>query len=225
MLYKLLVENASSDYARFSSSLIPGCRKMYGVRIPVLRNIAKKLAKEQYPQCLMELTDDSFEETMLQGFIIGYARIDLDERLRRLAEFVPKIDNWSINDSVCITMKFTTGNRARVWEFLKKYLNSNREFEVRFAVIMLMDFYLTEEYIDQVLEIYENIRLLDYYVMMGVAWSLATAYDKFPEKTMQILQNGKLPKPTCRKAIQKMIESHRVSEADKQILREMRNLK
>ena len=87
---------------------------------------------------------------------------------------------------------------------------------------MLMDYYLTEEYIDKVLKIYDNIQNEGYYVKMGVAWAISMAYVKFPEKTMKLLKNNHLDNFTYNKAIQKMIESYRIDEKTKQILKEMK---
>ena len=109
-----------------------------------------------------------------------------------------------------------------MWKYIQKYLSSHREFELRFAIIMIMDYYLTREYIDQVLAIYDSIQNEGYYVKMGVAWALSMAYVKFPEKTMRLLQNNHLDDFTYNKALQKMIESYQIDKETKQRLKEMK---
>lgn len=217
-----LFEMQDKKYQQFHSGLCPNVDDIIGVRIPELRKLAKQIAKENAQEYL-ELTQKKYyEERMLQGFIIGYMKSDLEERLKYLDQFVPVIDNWAICDCCCSTFKFTNKYPKEMWNYIQKYLSSNKEFELRFAIIMLMDYYLTEEYIDKVLKIYDNIQNEGYYVKMGVAWAISMAYVKFPEKTMKLLKNNHLDNFTYNKAIQKMIESYRIDEKTKQILKEMK---
>ena len=109
-----------------------------------------------------------------------------------------------------------------MWDFLVPYLKSGKEFQIRFATVMLMDYYLTEEYIEKVLDIYDGIRHDGYYVKMGVAWGIATAYAKFPDITHRYMKNSGLDDFTYNKAIQKMLESNRVCDDAKKILRTMK---
>ena len=89
---------AEPAYRDFSSSLLPGTEHILGVRLPALRKIARKLAKENWLENLARCTQDSFEEIMLQGFIIGYAKAPLPDILEQIAAFLPKINNWSVCD-------------------------------------------------------------------------------------------------------------------------------
>lgn len=209
-------------YQEFHKGLCPNVEDIIGVRIPDLRKIAKQIAKENPREYLEKIPKEYYEEKMLQGFVIGYMKASLEEKLRYLDKFVPAIDNWAICDCCTSTYKFTNQYQKEVWEYLKKYLNSNKEFELRFAIIMLMDYYLTEEYIDEVLKIYDNIHHDGYYVKMGVAWALSVCYVKFPERTMKFLKNNNLDDFTYNKALQKMIESYRVDEKTKQLFRKMK---
>ena len=209
-------------YQEFHKGLCPNVEDIIGVRIPDLRKIAKQIAKENPREYLEKIPKEYYEEKMLQGFVIGYMKASLKEKLRYLDKFVPAIDNWAICDCCTSTYKFTNQYQKEVWEYLKKYLNSNKEFELRFAIIMLMDYYLTEEYIDEVLKIYDNIHHDGYYVKMGVAWALSVCYVKFPERTMKFLKNNNLDDFTYNKALQKMIESYRVDEKTKQLFRKMK---
>lgn len=213
-----LIALAEGNYQVLSSSLIPGCNNMIGCRIPGLRSLAKEICKTDFRKYLENPAEDYFEETMLQGFVIGYAKMDIDERLFYAAEFIPKIKDWAVNDGFCSTFKVAIKNREKVWDFLLPYAKSEKEFEIRVAAVMYMDYYLTEEYIDKVLEMLFSMKQDDYYAMMGIAWALATAYAKFPEQTRAAL-DWDWPKATLNKAIQKMCESFRVSEEDKIELR------
>ena len=218
MVKERLYAMAEEKYRDFSGALIPGCTNILGCRIPPLRLLAKEIAKTDFRSYLDDAADDWFEETMLQGFVIGYAKMDMEERLLYTEKFIPKINNWSINDGFCATLKATRNNRDRVWEFLLPYAKSDKEFEIRVAAVMYMDYFLTEEYIDKVLRMLFDMKQDDYYAMMGIAWALATAYAKFPEKTEKAL-DWKWSQATLNKAIQKMCESYRISEEDKVELR------
>jgi len=217
-----LFELQDKAYQEFHSGLCPNVNDIIGVRIPNLRKLAKQIAKENAKEYLEKVPKEYYEEKMLQGFVIGYMKASLEEKLAYLDKFVPVIDNWAICDCCCSTFKFTSKYPKEMWEYLQKYLSSNKEFELRFAIIMLMDYYLIEEYIDQVLAIYNNISHEGYYVKMGIAWAISVCYVKFPEKTMKLLQNNHLDDFTYNKALQKMIESYRIDDRTKQKLKEMK---
>ena len=110
----------------------------------------------------------------------------------------------------------------KVFEFIQQYISSKNEFEVRFAVIMLMDYYLTDEYIDEVFKIYNEIKLDKYYVKMAVAWGISVAFVKYENKTREFLKNNSLDKFTFNKTLQKIIESNRVSKEAKDEMRGMK---
>lgn len=205
-------------YKEFSKSLIPGCENMLGCRIPALRQLAKEIVKTDFRIYLENATEDFFEETMLQGFVIGYAKMGIEERLLYAGKFIPKIKDWSVNDGFCSTFKVAASDRERVWEFLLPYAKSTKEFEVRVAAVMYMDYFLTKDYIDKVLKMLFSMKQDEYYAMMGIAWALATAYAKFPEETKEAL-DWEWPVRTLNKAIQKMCESYRISDEDKIELR------
>lgn len=219
---KKLFELQDKTYQEFQSGLCPNINNIIGVRIPNLRKLAKQIAKENQKEYLEKNSKEYYEEKMIQGFVIGYMQASIEEKFTYLDQFVPIIDNWAICDCCVSTYKFTNQYQKEVWEYLKKYLISNREFELRFAIIMLMDYYLTEEYIDEVLKIYDYIKHEGYYVKMGVAWALSACYIKFPDKTMKFLKNNHLDDFTYNKALQKMIESYRIDEETKQKLRTMK---
>lgn len=217
-----LFELQDKEYQKFHSGLCPNVNNIIGVRIPDLRKIAKQIAQENPKEYLESIPKEYYEEIMLQGFVIGYMKADLQEKLKYLDKFVPKIDNWAVCDCSVSTFKFVEKNQEEVWEYLQKYLRSEKEFELRFAIIMLMDYYLKEEYIDQVLSIYDQIRHDGYYVKMAVAWAISMAYVKFSEKTWEFLQNNHLDDFTYNKALQKMVESYRVDNKTKEKIKKMK---
>lgn len=213
------------EYQKFNQKLCPDTKKkMLGIRVPALRKLAQKIVKEyDWKEFLKHADDNCFEEVLLQGFVIGYAKIEIDEKLQLIKWFVPKIDSWAISDTFCPTLKIKTKDLPKVWDFILPYLNSTQEFDVRFSVIMMLDYYLTEEYVDQVLEKLDQISHDGYYVKMAVAWTIAEIGIKFNEKAMQYLQGeNHLDKFTFNKALQKMRESYRIETTQKEILKQMK---
>lgn len=210
------------EYQKFHTSLCPGTNNIIGVRVPVLRNVAKEIVKGDWRTYLKTAQNEYYEEIMLQGMVIGLAKMELQERLEYIKKFVPKIDNWAVCDVTCAGLKFTQKYMKEMWEFLRPYINSDKEFEIRFGVVMLLDFYITEEYITQVLRILNNIHHEGYYVKMSVAWAISICYIKFPKETMELLQNNELDTFTYNKALQKIIESYRVTKEDKERIRKMK---
>lgn len=202
---------AEEKYKKFSSALIPGCNNMLGVRIPLLRTYAKKIAKEDYDTYLKNASDDTFEELLLQGLVIGYLNIDFDRITQYCDSFIPKINNWSVNDSFCSGMKCFKANQEEGFEYVKKYLFSDKEFESRAAIILLMNYYLNPEYIDQVYDLLSLIRNDAYYVKMAVAWTYTTAYTKYPDKTLESLLHNTLDDVTRKMINKKVNESNKIT--------------
>lgn len=217
-----LLELADTDYQKFAAALIPTINNLVGVRLPELRKLAKRIAKDDWRAYLKEADNQYFEETMLQGMVIGYAGADIEESLRCTADFVPKIDNWSVCDSFCIGLKFTKTNKVRVWDFLQPYLKSEQEYELRFGVVMLLNFYIEEDYINEVLELLDRMKHDGYYIKMAVAWAVSVCYVKLPEPTMAYLRTCSLDDFTYNKALQKMMESFRVDKETKLLIRSMK---
>jgi len=217
-----LTELADPEYRQFSAALIPNIRNILGVRLPELRKLAKKIAKSDWRAYLAQAENEFFEETMLQGMVIGYAKADIEEILRYIADFVPKIDNWSVCDSFCSGLKFAKTNKRRVWDFLQPYLTSENEYDVRFGVVMLLQYYMDEEHIHSVLGLLDRVKHEGYYAKMAVAWALSICYVKFPEPTMAYLNNNTLDDVTYNKALQKITESYRVDQKTKALIRSMK---
>lgn len=217
------------EYAKFNKKLCPDTNKeIIGIRLPILRKIAKEFAKKEewknYLDEAINIYDDKyFEEVILQGLIIGYAKIDLNEKLKYIKAFIPKIDSWAISDTVIPTFKFKEYDLEKVWKFTLPYTKSDKEFEIRFAVIMMLDYFLTEEYVDRVIAQLDKIKTDKYYAQMAIAWTLAEIGIRFSDKAMVYLNiENRLDKFTYNKTLQKMIESYRVDDSTKSLLRQMK---
>lgn len=196
---------------------------MLGIRVPIIRNLAKTLLKENSLDTLLkEFTDEYFEEVLLEGIIIAYAKIPLEEKLPYIKSFVPKIDSWAISDTFVPTLKLKEKDLNMAWNFILPYTKSTEQFDVRFSVIMMLDYFLTEEYVDKVLIEIDKIKHDGYYVKMGIAWLVAEIGIKFNDKAIEYLKNNNLDNFTHNKAIQKMRESYRISPEQKEYLKSLK---
>lgn len=218
---QLLIGLADNKYKEFNQKLCPDTKKkMFGIKVPEIRKLAKNILKEyDLEESLNHVQDEYFEEVLLQGIIIGYSKKSFEEKLKFIKEFIPKIDSWAISDTFVPSLKINKNDLNKAWNFILPYTKSDKEFDVRFAIIMMLDYFITEEYVDKVLEEIDKIKHDGYYVKMGIAWTIAEIAIKFNNKAIGYLKNNHLDKFTHNKAIQKMIESRRISDKQKEYLK------
>lgn len=217
-----LEQLAEPDYKEFSSRLLPGVDNIIGVRLPHLRKMAKSIASDEWLTYVTEESLVYFEETMLQGMLIGTLRLDIEEVLSLVADFVPKINNWSVCDSFCSGLKIVKKHKKRVWEFIFPYLRSEKAFEIRFAVVIMIFYFIDKHNIREVLIALDSISHNNYYVKMAVAWAVSICYVTLPEITMTYLKSNNLDNDTYNKALQKICESLRIDKATKTIVKQMK---
>lgn len=216
-----LICAAEEEYKEFQKSLIPGMQKILGVRMPKVRQIAKDIAKKEFREYLEQakvgITADSYyEELLVEGCVIGYGKMSLESRFAYLDALVPKINNWAVCDCCCSTYKFMQKAQEESFAYLQKWLKSDKEYELRFGIVSLLDHFVNEDYIDYLLSICNEIHHEGYYVKMAAAWALSVCYVKFPEKTERLLRNNQMDDFTHNKAIQKIRESFRVDKERKE---------
>lgn len=221
-LLQKLASLAEPDYRRFSLGLLPGVYELAGVRLPQLRRLARAIARENGRDYQRILGGGTFEEQMLQGMVIGALGLEIAPLLEEVGGFVPKIDNWSVCDSFCAGLRFREADAARVFDFLPPYLTDDREFFARFGAVMLLERFIDEAHIDEVLARLTAVRCQAHCARMAVAWALSVAFVQFPAQTREVLRGDALDEVTRAKAIQKIIESRRVDALAKEELRALR---
>lgn len=223
---KKLFELADPKYKEFHGGLCPGTENIIGVRVPVLRKYAQELFKEKHwKQTIEEIDNEYYEEIMLQGMLIGQAKTeDINTILKYVEKYVPQIDNWAICDVFCAGLKITKKYKKEMWNCIQKYLKSDKEFEIRFAVVMILDYYIDEEHLKEDFKIFDDIKHEGYYVKMAVAWAISVCLIKYYEDTLEYLKKSKIDNWTYNKAIQKAIESYRISDEKKQELRKIKKI-
>ncbi len=209
-------------YKEFHSSLSPNVENIIGVKVPILRSYAKELYKNNKLEDI-KIKDDYQEELMLQGMLIGFqVKEPIEKVIKQVENFVPKINSWAVCDIFCAGLKITKRYPKEMFKLVQKYLKSKKEFEIRFSLVMLLDYYITDEYIDEVLKIIDSIKSNKYYVQMANAWAISVSLVKYYDKTMDYLKTSNLDDFTYNKGIQKAIESYRLKDKQKDNLRKMK---
>ena len=220
---EFLEENTDPGYRKFHSSLLPGVDNIMGVRLPALRKFSQNLAKMQWRDWFEQADDQWYEETMLRGLVVAYARMDCEERLKYVRKFVPDINSWGVCDCFCSTLKDADKYPQEYWEFIEPYLTSEKEYEARFAAVMLLGHFVKREYLKESIRRLESITQQGYYAKMAVAWAVSVYFAAFPDEMLTYLQDGhKLDEFTYKKSLQKITESYRVDKEMKKIIKEMR---
>ena len=218
-LKKWIVENSDKEYQKFSSSLLPNVKNIFGVRLPVLRKLAKKLAKQK---CYIKNSAPCFEEIMLQGFVIAEIQCSDEEKQKMIIDFILKIDNWSVCDSFCCSLKCVKNNPETWWNWLQQFVFSEKEFEIRFGLVMLIFHFVNSNYVHQILNIIPRVNTDKYYAQMAMAWLIAECYIKHPDLVIDFIKNNNLPNDVHNKAIQKICESQRIDKETKTYLKEIK---
>lgn len=223
---------ADEKYREFHSALVPGEDSIIGVRIPVLRKYAKELYsswKGTGGELITLIGDEYYEEIMLQGMITGMQKVPADvsqeELFSMIKGFVPKISNWAVCDTFCAGLKQVKKCREQTYGFLRSYLNSDKEYEIRFGLVMLLDYYTDEEHLRDIFDICEDIRGMCrkfYYVSMAAAWLLSICFVRFYDETRAFMSDCSLDDLTYNRALQKARESLRITAEQKKELQTMK---
>lgn len=216
-------ENIDLEYLKFHSKLVNDVKNINGVRVPILRSIAKDVSKmSNVNEYLENPILDSYEQIMIYGLTIGYLKLDINGFKKYLKKFIPYIDNWAVCDTVVSNLKNIKKNKDVLYNFVLEYLNSSEEFSQRFAIIILMDYYLDDKYYMEVLEKLINIKSDKYYVNMAISWLVSTCYIKYPKYILNLLKDRKFNIWVHNKSIQKIIESNRIDKKEKENLRKLK---
>jgi len=196
----------------------------FGISVPELKKFAKRIAKEDYKEFLDNNRFETFELRLLHAFVLGYAKDDIETLLGYFERFMPYVDDWAVNDSLCQSFKIARKYPQTVWDFLMRYKKSDKEFESRIVSVMLLSHYLNDKYINKVIKVLDCLNADDYYSQIGIAWAIATVMGKYPELCLTYLQSNDchLNATTYSKTIRKIIESFRVGDDMKNTVRTLR---
>ena len=216
---KNLLSMQDEKYRSFQVKLFPTVdpQTVIGVRTPELRSYAKKLLKEEGVSAfLSDLPHRYFDENQLHAFILSELK-DYEKCMQEVNRFLPYVDNWATCDQM--SPKVFKKHRPQLLEQIRTWLKSEKTYTIRFAIGMLMEHYLDDGFDLSCPETVAEIRSGEYYVNMMIAWYFATALAKQYEGIIPFIENRKLDAWTHNKAIQKAVESYRITPEQKEYLK------
>ena len=209
-------------YRDFQAKLMPTMNpeNVIGVRTPELRKLAKQLAKrEDVDEFLDSLPHKYFDENQLHAFIISEIK-DYEKCLDRLEAFLPYVDNWATCDQM--SPKIFKKHRAKLMQEIERWIESDYTYTVRFAIGMLMEHFLDEDFDIVYADMVADVHSEEYYINMMIAWYFATALAKQYDAIIPYLIEQRLDTWTHNKTIQKAVESYRITPEQKTYLRTLR---
>lgn len=219
---KELKKLQDKGYREMQVTIIPSLEadSIIGVRTPALRQLAKEFAKrEDISEFLSDLPHKFFEENQLHAFILSGMK-DAESCIRLVDEFLPYVDNWATCDQM--SPKVFKKHKQLLLEYVDKWIRSEHTYVKRFAIGMLMEHFLDEDFKTSYLTKVSKIRSEEYYVNMMIAWYFATALAKQYEDTLPFIEKQKLDKWTHNKSIQKAVESYRITPEQKEYLKTLK---
>ena len=222
MILDRLYALQDTKYRDFQGKLIPTIdpKAIIGVRTPDLRTLAKELAKQEDIGTFLDtLPHTYFDENQLHAFILSELK-DYDQCIARIKEFLPYIDNWATCDQ--LSPKAFKKHKTELLKEIKAWLKSDKTYTVRFAVGMLMQHYLDDDFKSDYPKLVAAIKSDEYYINMMRAWYFATALAKQYDAIIPYIEQKKLDPWTHNKAIQKAVESYRITPGQKEYLKTFR---
>ena len=221
-VYERLIACSDEQYKEFQSKLVPNIPKetVLGVRTPDMRRIAKEIrGTEEAEGFLAELPHKFYEENLVHFFLIAMIK-DFDQCVQAVETFLPYVDCWPVCDQS--TPKVFAKNHEKLLPLIRKWIGSDNVYTVRFGIRMLMNEFLGDDFKPEYLAWVAGVPGEDYYIRMMVAWYFATALAKQYDESVVYIEKRRLEPWTHKKAIQKAVESYRVTEAHKEYLKMLR---
>lgn len=209
-------------YKNFQKKLIPTINidDIIGVRTPILRKFAKKIAKTEYKEDFMQnLPHKYYDEDNLHAFLIENIE-DYEKCIEKLEIFLPYIDNWATCD--LLSPKVLKKHPKEVYEKIKIWIKSENTYTVRFAIVTLLSNYLDGEFEEEMLELVKGVKSEEYYINMAIAWYFSVALVKRYKLAIKIIEQKCLDKFVHNKSIQKAIESYRIDKQSKDYLKTLK---
>lgn len=211
------------EYKEFHSKLCFTKYEILGIRVPKLRNIAKHISKTSYQDFFKLCKKNYYEEVFIEGLVISHIK-DENLFLEYFYKYITKIDNWGICDTFCNSLKIINKNPSKYFQISKELSLSQEEYISRVGLIIILDFFVKEEYLQEIFSILDSITSDKYYINMAQAWLICELYIKYPQPTEEYLKNNKLNKFTQNKSISKIRESYRVTQASKDYLNTLKRI-
>lgn len=212
-----LLSIKEDKYKEFHSKLCFTKYEILGIRLPIIRNISKQISKTNYQEFLKYTNSKYYEEVLIEGLVISTIK---EESIfdKYFNKYITKIDNWGICDSFCNSLNIVTKNPSKYFNICKELSLSQEEFISRVGLIIILNYFIKEEYLKDIFNILDSINSDKYYINMAQAWLICELYIYYPQQTEEYLKNNKLNNFTHNKSISKIRESYRISKETKDYL-------
>ena len=207
-------------YKEFHSGLTTTNLEIIGVRVPILRTIAKKILKTDVEKFFCLVRNNYYEAVFIEGIVLASSSEEIVDKY--LMNFIRKIDNWAICDSFCSSLKVVSKKQGKYWIYFTGLIDSTKEFQTRVSLVVLMNYYLNDNYIDRVLKIVSSIKSDYYYINMAISWLLSVAIIDYKDKVVELLASKCLSKFVQNKTISKIQDSYRVDKETKEFVKQYR---
>ncbi len=211
-----LNENSSEDLVEFNGKLTPNSNKFLGVKIPLLRQIAKTIDLDKRIDFILNFREEYEEDLLLKAIVIGSLNCDIKTILSIFDDFKFKVRDWMVCDILCNSFKIAKKQDEIVFDYLKSLSSYDDEFIQRIVAVMMLSHFITDKYIDECFKVLIKLNSNKYYTDMAVGWFIATAYSKFSDKTYEFLTTKPVSKNQFRLALKKINESYRVDKINKE---------
>lgn len=217
-----LQQSADEKYRIFTAKLLPPDVPFLGVRIPVLRGIAKQLIKEGRAVAYLEIPPEKLkyqDELILYALLLAQSKQPYPLKLKQIKAFVPFINSWAVCDIFCAALKDVKTVPENFYEAFLSYTQSKAEYQIRFFYVIALGYFITPAYLEAVFSAIRRQQYVGFYDKMAVAWLLSVAYVKYPRQTENFILTAPLDSFVFKKTISKICDSFRVSKEAKVRLR------
>lgn len=222
-LRKELNLQKDNEYKEFHERIVSTKYTILGVRVPAVRKLAKSIKTREEIQALLDLNDPYYEEVLAGGLAIGALKEPLPKKEDLIYKYISNIDNWALCDSFCSALKSVKKEKDEAFAIIQKMLKSQKTYEVRFALVLLNNYFVQEEYLDFILKTVESVKSKEYYINMAAAWLFSSCYILNPDMCWNWLLSSSASPWIINKGIQKCLESYRVDSHQKEKLRKLRS--
>ncbi len=224
-ILNIIKKYKDDKYKQFQEKICKTKYEIIGIKIPILRKISKDLIKNNNTDELLCYNYDKyFELIIIEGFIIANINVDYNKRLMLISNYLKKIDNWAICDTFCSALKFIKKDLEEFLNYLNKIKKVKKEYYQRFYIVILLQYYLNNKYINYNLEELLNIKSDKYYVKMAIAWNYSICLVKYYDITYNYLKNNKdkIDTFTLNKIVSKAKDSYRLTIIQKEELEKLK---
>ena len=215
-----LISLKDQKYKEFHSKLTDTNYEIIGIKVPIMKKIAKEISKTNVEDYFKLVNNKYYEEVFIYGMVLANSNEILIDKY--MMDFINRVDNWAICDSFCNSLKIINKKLGKYWIYFTGLIDLEKEFQTRVSIVIMMNYYLCDQYIDRVLRIVTNINSDKYYINMAISWLLSFAFIKYPGKVLDILKLKVLNKFVQNKTINKIRESYRVDKTLKEEIKEYR---